>query len=144
MRLIRSFLFSRANKEFLLFLFFLAISASFWLLMTLNENYEQEVANANHPLVRLFQVEKVVAHTPQTKVPLGHTKGWAVCSPEMVKEFSAAAYFFAREVSEKLGIAVGVVNSSWGGTPAESLPRWLPGIRRCIQCRVSSGSHQTD
>ena len=85
-------------------------------------NYEQEVAAANHPLVRLFQVEKVVAHTPQTKVPLGHTKGWAVCSPEMVAEFSAAAYFFAREVSEKLGIAVGVVNSSWGGTPAESWP----------------------
>ena len=86
------------------------------------QNYEQEVADANHPMIRLFQVEKVVAHTPQTKVPLGHTKGWAVCSPEMVKEFSAAAYFFAREVSEKLGIAVGVVNSSWGGTPAESWP----------------------
>ena len=85
-------------------------------------NYEQEVADANHPMIRLFQVQKVVAHTPQTKVPLGHTKGWAVCSPEMVKEFSAAAYFFAREVSEKLGIAVGVVNSSWGGTPAESWP----------------------
>ncbi len=85
-------------------------------------NFEQEVANANHPMIRLFQVKKVVAHTPQTQVPLGHTKGWAVCSPEMVKEFSAAAYFFAREVSEKLGIAVGVVNSSWGGTPAESWP----------------------
>lgn len=83
-------------------------------------NYEQEVANANHPLVRLFQVQKVVATTPQTTVPLGHTNGWAVCSPEMVAEFSAAAYFFAREVSQKLGIAVGVVNSSWGGTPAES------------------------
>ena len=84
------------------------------------QNYEQEVADANHPLIRLFQVGKVVAHTPQAKVPLGHTNGWAVCSPEMVEEFSAAAYFFAREVSQKLGIAVGVVNSSWGGTPAES------------------------
>ena len=83
-------------------------------------NYEQEVADANHPLVRLFQVERVVAHTPQTKVPLGYTKGWAVCSPETVGEFSAAAYFFAREVSKELGIAIGVVNSSWGGTPAES------------------------
>ena len=83
-------------------------------------DFEMEVAEANHPLIRLFQVDKVVAHTPQTKVPVGHTKGWAVCSPEMVAEFSAAAYFFAREVTEKLGIAVGVVNSSWGGTPAES------------------------
>ena len=83
-------------------------------------DFEREVAEANHPLIRLFQVDKVVAHTPQTKVPVGHTKGWAVCSPKMVEEFSAAAYFFAREVTEKLGIAVGVVNSSWGGTPAES------------------------
>lgn len=83
-------------------------------------NWEQEVANANHPLVRLFQVDRAVAHTPQSRVPLGHTKGWAVCSPQMVEEFSAAAYFFAREVSQRLGIAVGVVNSSWGGTPAES------------------------
>lgn len=83
-------------------------------------NYEQEVADANHPLVRLFQVKRVVAHTPQTEVPLGYTNGWAVCSPETVGEFSAAAYFFAREVSRELGIAIGVVNSSWGGTPAES------------------------
>ncbi len=83
-------------------------------------NYEQEVADANHPLVRLFQVKNVVAHTPQTDVPLDYTNGWAVCSPETVGEFSAAAYFFAREVSKKLGIAIGVVNSSWGGTPAES------------------------
>ena len=83
-------------------------------------NYEQEVANAKHPMVRLFQVEHVVAHTPQTKVPLGYTKGWVECSPETVGEFSAAAYFFARKVSQKLGIAIGVVNSSWGGTPAES------------------------
>ena len=83
-------------------------------------NYEQEVAAANHPLVRLFQVGRAVALTPQTTVPQGHTKGWAVCSPEMVEEFSACAYFFAREVSQKLGIAIGVVNSSWGGTPAES------------------------
>ena len=40
-------------------------------------NYEQEVANANHPLIRLFQVKKVVAHTPQKEVPLGHTNGQA-------------------------------------------------------------------
>ncbi|MBP5770841.1 MAG: 9-O-acetylesterase [Bacteroidaceae bacterium] len=83
-------------------------------------NYEQEVANANHPLVRLFQVGRDVSHTPLKNMPIGHTLGWAVCSPEMVADFSATAYFFAREVSQKLGIAVGVVNSSWGGTPAES------------------------
>lgn len=83
-------------------------------------NYEQEVAAANHPLIRLFQVGRATAHLPQTAIPQGHTHGWAVCTPQMIEEFSACAYFFAREVSEKLGIAVGVVNSSWGGTPAES------------------------
>ena len=84
------------------------------------KNYEQEVAHAAHPLIRLFQVKQVTALTPQTTVPYGHTNGWAVCSPEMVEEFSSTAYFFARTISEKLGIAVGVVNSSWGGTPAET------------------------
>ena len=84
------------------------------------KNYEQEVTNAHHPLIRLFQVKQVTALTPQTEVPYGHTGGWAVCSPQMVEEFSATAYFFARTVSERLGIAVGVVNSSWGGTPAET------------------------
>ena len=83
-------------------------------------NWQQEVKDANHSLIRLFQVEKKVAHTPQTQVPYGHTNGWAVCSPEMAESFSATAYFFAREVSQKLGVAVGVVNSSWGGTPAET------------------------
>ena len=40
---IRDFLFSKANKEFLIFLFFLVLSSGFWLLMTLNETYEKEV-----------------------------------------------------------------------------------------------------
>ena len=84
------------------------------------KDFEQEVAKANHPLIRLFQTKEVTALTPQTEVPYGHTGGWAVCSPEMVEEFSATAYFFARTLSEKLGVAVGVVNSSWGGTPAET------------------------
>ena len=83
-------------------------------------NWQQEVKDANHPMIRLFQVRKTVAHTPQTAVPYSHTNGWAVCTPEMAEDFSATAYFFAREVSRKLGVAVGVVNSSWGGTPAES------------------------
>ena len=48
MRLIRDFLFSRANKEFLLFMFFLIISGGFWLLTTLNESYEQEVTFPVH------------------------------------------------------------------------------------------------
>lgn len=84
------------------------------------KDYEKEVAEANHPLIRLFQVKQVTAFTPQADVPYGYTNGWAVCSPQTIEEFSATAYFFARTVSERLGVAVGVVNSSWGGTPAET------------------------
>lgn len=43
-RLVRNFLLSKTNKEFLIFLFFLALSGIFWLMMTLNETYEREVA----------------------------------------------------------------------------------------------------
>lgn len=46
--IIRNFLFSKANREFLIFLFFLALSSIFWLLMTLNETYEKEIAVPVH------------------------------------------------------------------------------------------------
>lgn len=42
-KFVRNFLFSSVNKEFLIFLFFLALSSIFWLMMTLNESYEQEI-----------------------------------------------------------------------------------------------------
>jgi sialate O-acetylesterase len=46
-----------------------------------------------------------------------------VCSPETVGKFSAVAYFFGREIHQKLGVPVGLIHSSWGGTPAESWTR---------------------
>ena len=46
--------------------------------------------------------------------------GWAVCSPATVANFSSVAYFFARQLSEQLHVPVGVIDSSWGGTPAEA------------------------
>lgn len=49
---VRNFLFSKVNKEFLVFLFFLALSSIFWLMMTLNETYEQEVSVP----VKLFNI----------------------------------------------------------------------------------------
>lgn len=83
-------------------------------------NWEQEKAAAHHPMIRLFQAKQVTALTPQDEVPLGYTNGWVECSPETVGEFSSLAYFYARELTQKLGVPVGVINSSWGGTPAEA------------------------
>ncbi|MDD4969088.1 MAG: sialate O-acetylesterase [Paludibacter sp.] len=83
-------------------------------------NYEQEIATADHSNIRLFQVEKATALSPVTdlKVMGG---SWLVCSPKSIPEFSATAYFFAKNLSERLnGIPIGLIHTSWGGTPAEA------------------------
>lgn len=78
---------------------------------------EREVASANHPRIRLFMVPKSVADVPQSDLNGGQ---WAVCSPETARNFSAVGYFFARELHHQLGVPVGMIQSAWGGTPAES------------------------
>lgn len=82
-------------------------------------NYEQEVADANYPSVRLLQVKKTVAFTPQENVEM-NGGGWQPCSSATVGEFSAVAYFYARKLSKELNIPIGVIDCTWGGTPAES------------------------
>ena len=44
---------------------------------------------------------------------------WKVCSPESVGGFTAVGYFFGRELHQKLNVPVGLIHTSWGGTPAE-------------------------
>ena len=77
---------------------------------------DAEVAAGNHPLIRHFKVERVVAASPSESVH----GSWVVCSPETVGQFTAVGYFFARELSAKLGVPVGLINSTWGGTAIES------------------------
>ena len=77
---------------------------------------EREIAAAEHPGIRLFSVERKVADTPQDDC-IGK---WVQCSPETVGDFSAAAYFFGRELHEKLDVPIGLIHTSWGGTPAEA------------------------
>jgi sialate O-acetylesterase len=82
-------------------------------------NYEQEVRNADHDQIRLFQVKKETSVRPRKAVhPV--TKGWAVCAPATVEEFSSVAYFYARELQRKLHVPVGVVDVTWGGTIVEA------------------------
>jgi len=77
------------------------------------------IAAANHPLIRLFNVSRQVAfkHAPP---PLAV---WQACTPESVKPFSAAGYYFAVELQKDLNIPIGVINSSYGGSQAEA---WTP------------------
>jgi sialate O-acetylesterase len=77
---------------------------------------DREIPGASHPEIRLFTVAKATATEPRDDVQ----GRWLVCSPEMVGQFSAVAYFFGRELNQKLRVPVGLINTSWGGTPAEA------------------------
>jgi sialate O-acetylesterase len=79
-------------------------------------NYLQEIQEANYQNIRMIDVGNKVSEEP-----LDNFKGeWKICSPQTVDTFSAVAYFFAREVQKTTGFPVGIINSTWGGTPAES------------------------
>jgi len=75
-----------------------------------------EAASAHYPMIRLFQTPMVTAETPQQDVD---TK-WTACTPETVPGFSAVAYFFGRQLHEVLQVPVGIIQTAWGGTPAEA------------------------
>ena len=84
------------------------------------DNFEVEKAAAKYPKMRQFTVSSGGAKDIQDKC-----KGsWVVCAPETVGGFSATAYFFGREVHKKTGQAVGLINSSVGGTAIESWTSW--------------------
>jgi len=80
---------------------------------------EAAIAAANHPQIRLFNVSRQVAfkHAPP---PLAT---WLACSPQSVKEFSAAGYYFGVELEKELHVPIGLINSSYGGSQAEA---WTP------------------
>ncbi|MDJ0365332.1 sialate O-acetylesterase [Hymenobacter sp. H14-R3] len=79
-------------------------------------NAAQEIAAANWPNIRFFKTDLVPAYQPQADVA---GTGWQVCSPVTVADFSAAAYFFSRDLYQHYQVPMGVVVSAWGGTPAE-------------------------
>lgn len=76
----------------------------------------EDVAQANYPAMRLFTVAHRTAASPLTDVE-GH---WVIASPEEVANFSAVGYFFGRELHQKLKVPIGLIASTWGGTPAEA------------------------
>ena len=81
------------------------------------DNAAAELATANYPRIRLFQVEHVVSEYPLDNVT---AKTWAACTPQTVATFSAVAYYFARDIQQMENVPIGLIESDWGGTPAES------------------------
>lgn len=84
-------------------------------------NAKDEIAKANYPKIRLFLQPHRYGVTPLT-IPAGT---WKVCTPDTVKQdgwggFSAAAYFFGRDLNKQINIPIGLVATDWGGSPIES------------------------
>jgi sialate O-acetylesterase len=84
--------------------------------MSRTADAEKEIATANNPEIRPFTVKRVVANEAADDV----TGQWSVCTPDSVKAFSAVAYFFGREIHRTQHIPVGLIHTSWGGTPAQA------------------------
>lgn len=81
------------------------------------DNASTELAAANHPRIRLFQVNKKVAAYPLDEVD---AQSWTVCNSQTAADFSAVAYFFGRHLEEKQNVPIGLISASWGGTPADA------------------------
>ncbi len=80
------------------------------------DNSEKEIQAANYPNIRYIDVPNTISLTP-----LDDFNGeWKQTSPETAEQFSATAYFFARKLYEELNVPIGIINSTWGGTPVES------------------------
>ena len=92
-------------------------------------NARTEVANANYPNIRLFNVKRKTSYRPLDDVD----GQWKICNSKNVytdnvwegwpRGFSAVAYFFGRKIHKELNVPVGLIASSWGGTPIEA---WTP------------------
>ena len=82
-------------------------------------NSSSEIEKANFPNIRLFNVTKNYASSP-----LSNFEGqWKVCNSENAAQFSAVAYFFAQNLNKSIDVPIGLIQSTYGGTPVES---WMP------------------
>lgn len=81
------------------------------------DNAKEEIAAANYPLIRHFEVPREIGLTPKDDLSGGK---WKEATPENVGNFTAVGYFFGRELYRQLGVPVGLIHSSWGGTIVET------------------------
>ena len=79
----------------------------------------QDLPHADNPRIRLLMVKKRASDYAETDLD---TEGWTSSSPETVKNFSAIGWYFARDLERREHVPIGVIDSTWGGTVAES---WL-------------------
>ena len=85
--------------------------------------YEEVLKSVDNPNLRLFHVNRVFSADPLEKLSV--TASWKPCSAEAIPEFSAVALHFGRKLQAELGVPIGLINSSWGGTRIEP---WTPPV----------------
>jgi sialate O-acetylesterase len=80
----------------------------------------QDLPHADNPQIRLLMVNKRASDYAEPDLD---TLGWTVSSPDSAKDFSAIAWYFARDISVREHVPIGVIDSTWGGTIVESWVR---------------------
>jgi sialate O-acetylesterase len=79
-------------------------------------NGQEEIRNATQPELRLLHIPDKASPYRQQDQPAF----WTLCTPQTAASFSAAAYFFGREISRRERVTIGLIDSTWGGSPAEA------------------------
>lgn len=78
-------------------------------------NEKEEIANANYPLIRVFDT----AYSPREEIQDEVAGNWEIVSPKTVGHISAVAYFFARDLQKKLNVPIGLITTAYGASTAE-------------------------
>ncbi len=105
----------------------------------------KEIVNANNPRLRLL----LAAHKSSDFAMNDNPSEWTTCTPDTARHFSALAYFFGREIAAKENVPIGLIDSSWGGTPADS---WIslhtlgtnPALLPAFASRATFADQQAD
>ena len=103
------------------------------------KDYAKDAAAANDPDLRMFTIPPHGSLTPET-VADGR---WSIADPKNALDFSAVGYYFAQNLRKELGVPVGIIHSSYGGTPCEA---WLsraaldsdPAMRQSVEDGIAA------
>ncbi|MBQ4828471.1 hypothetical protein J8L84_04195 [Alteromonas sp. MMG017] len=111
-----------------------------WKLAWQVENWQQEVKDSNFPLIRYFDVPN--HYTADEQNNINHAQ-WQLASPATSGNFSAIAWFFAKQLHLEKNVPVAIIDATWGGTPAEA---WtpLPTLRQQEAYQVQASELMSD